>query len=431
MPWLDLHTHKAPIEYSDIRRKFQAVRIGGGAALVAIGVLGVIWGVSAAWFIVVAALGTVAHAVFRLVRPGERALTSILLDITLVGVVLLVIGEVPQAEAAALAYFVIASLLFLAVVEAALVIAYTALWAALIVTLAPVGDVTLLDSSQGATLDRIAGVAFLLVISVLLIGTSRVLRAISERQERAIEVERRASQMKNEFVSMVSHELRTPLTSIAGFIETLRESWRDLEPAEVDEFLAITHNEAVHLKDLVEDVLVIPRLEAGRLPLVRTNVDLRDIAENTVRTLLSRSASSRDADVAIPGGVIVRADPTRVQQVVRNLVENAMKYGGDQILIEGARNGGMYQVVVSDNGPGVPPEDRDRIFEHFEQVSKGDARTDSGIGLGLPIARKLVRAMDGELWYEPRFPTGSRFCFSIPLVTSPDLAPQETAPLAG
>ena len=132
-------------------------------------------------------------------------------------------------------------------------------------------------------------------------------------------------------------------------------------------------------------------------------------------------------------GVRMQADPKRVQQVVRNLLENARKYGGDQVLVEGFAHGEQYVLVVSDNGPGVPDGSANQIFEHFEQLSKGDSRSSSGIGLGLPIARRLARAMGGDVWYERRFPTGSRFCFSMPvkaLVTDGELQVASTATAA-
>ena len=212
---------------------------------------------------------------------------------------------------------------------------------------------------------------------------------------------------------MVSHELRTPLTSIAGFTETLRESWPKLSQEEIDEFLVIMRREAAHLSNLVEDILVIPRLEAGHLRLDATDLDLRSEAFRTGQLVFQDS--DREFAVAIPGGVIVHADQIRLEQVLRNLLENARKYGGDQVLVEGEAQDDLYRVVVSDNGPGVPETDQDRIFEHFEQVTKGDARSDQGVGLGLPIARTLARAMGGDLWYEARFPIGSQFCFTIQL----------------
>jgi signal transduction histidine kinase len=239
--------------------------------------------------------------------------------------------------------------------------------------------------------------------------------AARRREREAVESAERAQRIKDEFVSMVSHELRTPLTSIAGFAAMLSNGWKDLPQDEVDEFLEIINHQATHLSELVEDLLVIPRLEAGRLRLDIEVVEMATVAHRVTDALFP-AGSGREASVAIPGGIKVFADARRVQQVLRNLIENAAKYGGDQILVEGGALGDRYLVVVSDNGPGVREADRERIFEHFEQLDKGDARTASGIGLGLPIARKLARAMGGDVWYEARFPTGSRFCFTVPVV---------------
>ncbi|MGI9608864.1 MAG: sensor histidine kinase, partial [Acidimicrobiia bacterium] len=209
------------------------------------------------------------------------------------------------------------------------------------------------------------------------------------------------------------HELRTPLTSIAGFTDTLRESWVTFGPGEIDEFLLIMRRETEHLRDLVEDILVIPRLEAGHLRLESEELDLRRAVFDSGDAVFTETGT--EFVVTIPGGVTVKADRVRISQVLRNLLENARKYGGDQVLVDGDLDGDLFRVMISDNGPGVPEDDIDRIFDHFEQLQKGDARSGQGVGLGLPIARKLVGAMGGELWYEPRFPIGARFCFTLPL----------------
>ncbi len=247
------------------------------------------------------------------------------------------------------------------------------------------------------------------------VGAVLYARQVRTRERQAVASAEAAKELKNEFVAMVSHELRTPLTSIAGFTDTLVDSWQELAAEEVDEFLSIIAKQARYLGDLVEDILVIPRLEAGRLRLEPEMFDLTSLVHHVV-DLLFPQGTRRDASVAIPGGVRVYADAQRVQQVLRNLLDNARKYGGDQVLIEGLSYGENYVLVVSDNGAGVPPESVGRIFEHFEQMSKGDARSSTGVGLGLPIARKLARAMSGDVWYEKRFPRGSRFCFSMALI---------------
>jgi len=242
----------------------------------------------------------------------------------------------------------------------------------------------------------------------------RITASSRENEREARRLSQEAHTIKNDFVALVSHELRTPLTSIAGFSDTLVESWRDLAPEEVEEFLGIINRQAMYLGDLVEDVLVIPRLEANRLRLDPDLFDLGDLIEDVAK-LVFPSGERKSALVSLPDGVRVFADRRRVHQVIRNVMENARKYGGDQVLVEGFVLGDQYLIVVSDNGPGVPDEETQKVFEDFEQLSKGDSRDSTGMGLGLPIARRLARAMDGDVWYERRFPTGARFCYSLPL----------------
>ncbi len=271
-------------------------------------------------------------------------------------------------------------------------------------------------------------VDILLYVSPI-IGVGAVLwawRITAKGREREREVKRlsdEAHTIKNDFVAMVSHELRTPLTSIAGFADTLVQSWQDLPPEEVDEFLNIINKQSIYLGDLVEDVLVIPRLEADRMRLDPELFDLGDLIED-VAQMVFPNGGRKTSLVSLPDGVRVHADRRRVQQIVRNLMENARKYGGDQIMVEGFVVGDQYTVIISDNGPGMPDEDTLRVFENFEQLSKGDAREATGIGLGLPIARRLARFMGGDVWYERRFPTGARFCYSLPL-RRPSVAPGE------
>jgi signal transduction histidine kinase len=223
----------------------------------------------------------------------------------------------------------------------------------------------------------------------------------------------RADRMRTDFLNTVSHELRTPLTSISGFVTTLQDGWRDLPPCDVDEFLEIVHRESDHLGTLVEDILVIPRLEAGKLDLEPEVMDLSALVDALLASVFSPSAD-KDLHVTIPNGVKVYADPKRVGQIVRNLLANANSHGGRQVAVEGPYVGTHYQLVVSDDGTGIPREQRTAIFEEFEKGLGGDGRT-GGIGLGLPIAQRLARQMGGDLWFEPRFPAGSRFFVTFPL----------------
>lgn len=266
-------------------------------------------------------------------------------------------------------------------------------------------------------LSRFDDIAVMLPAVVGLVTLLWAWRITAQGREREREVRRlseEAHTIKNDFVALVSHELRTPLTSIAGFSDALLESWSSLPEEEINEFLTIINRQALYLGDLVEDVLVIPRLEANRLRLDPDLFDLGDLIED-VAQMVFPNGGRKSSLVSLPDGVRVYADRRRVHQVIRNVMENARKYGGDQILVEGFVLGDQYLIVVSDNGPGVPDEETRKVFEDFEQLSKGDARDSTGMGLGLPIARRLARAMGGDVWYERRFPTGARFCYSLPL----------------
>jgi signal transduction histidine kinase len=367
-----------------------------------------------------AVLGVI-HAIYER-SQGSSAVAPLLMDATILGVTELTLGLIGGFHGAASVYLVGAAMLLLPFRRALAIIAYALLWSGPVVLLDPLNPT---DETLPIELAAITASAF--VVGRLLFATGQALFAAERRHQEALEAERRALELKDEFVSMVSHELRTPLTSIGGFADTLRESWANLPPNEVDEFLLIMRGEANHLSNLVEDILVIPRLEAGRLRLEPTTISLRDEAFTVSRLVFA--GTTREVQIDIPAAIHATADPDRLRQIFRNLLENARKYGGDQVLIAGERMGDEYKVVIADNGPGIPVEDRQRIFEHFEQAVKGDARSE-GVGLGLPIARKLARAMGGDLWFEPRFPTGSQFLFTIDIANEADIAGPATTNVA-
>lgn len=403
----------APIRYGDVRRAFNTMRALGAIGIAAGAGYGWSEGFGASPWVMIAALAVAVDAVIRR-STGHQALPLILVDTSAIGFALLMRGNTPSIAAVAVAYIVTASLLLLGFRQAGGSAFFAVTWGFAIWRLSPVvNGGTAPTGTEEFLIEVLAVFTFLAVMTQLLVSARHALFRATQLQDEALSTERRAGQLKNEFVSMVSHELRTPLTSIAGFADTLRDSWTKLEESEVEEFLSIIRGETSHLSNLVEDILVIPRLEAGHLRLEPTDLDLRDEAFATAQLVFQRSPT--EFSVAVPGGVVVHADPIRLQQVLRNLLENARKYGGDQVLVEGEAAADLYVVSVSDNGPGVPERHRERIFDQFEQLTKGDARSDQGVGLGLPIARTLVRAMGGDLWYEDRFPTGSRFRFTVPL----------------
>jgi len=429
-----LGRHRAPIDYQVVKRPHNIARAVGGAFMTLASVYATLaLGHTTAWAGAVGAIVILVDALVCLSRPAAPN-RVLLVDITTVGFVWLLIGASPAAQATGIIYVMVAAFLLVPLTTAGILIGYSLTWVVVVLLVAARNDgAGLLGPSEAAdvtaAVDALMATVIVGVIAVLLIGAVRALLDAQDQSRTALDLERRAAKLKDEFVSMVSHELRTPLTGITGFTDTLRDSWRSLPPGEVDEFLTIMRDESEHLADLVEDILVIPRLEAGYL---RLNPEELDVVAATVDAADLLLAGVRDYEVSLTGPVMVIADPVRLKQVLRNLLGNALKYGGDQILLEGRHYGSNeYLVVVSDNGPGVADEDTDRIFDHFEQVSSGDARLEQGVGLGLPIARKLTRAMGGELWYEARFPVGSHFCFTLPLARSRvDDADQEMATIS-
>ena len=403
-------TTRAAIRYTDVRIAYNTVRAAGGFTIVALAVVFQMTQGNVSPFVFLGGAVIVVDAVYRRQRVTS-AIPVLMVDATVIGLLSLLAGQGDSSVVGPFVYVLTASLLLLTQAHAALVLAYATMWLFPTMLWAPLTSSA--GSEHGATLNRFVSFVFVAIVARLLLVAIEALHTATRQQSQALESERRAAALKDEFVSMVSHELRTPLTSIGGFTETLHETWQNLSHPEIQEFLGIVRRESTHLANLVEDILVIPRLEAGRLRLESDDFDLRDLIFEIAS--ITFSDDERNCEVSIPGGVLVHADQGRVKQILRNLLENARKYGGDQVLVDGEMHGDLYRITVADNGPGIPETDRDRIFEHFEQLTKGDGRLSQGVGLGLPIARKLARAMGGDLWFSPRFPTGSLFHFTVPL----------------
>jgi len=413
-----LSAGRSPIEYGEIRHALHRVRAATAALIALVSAGFAIFG--SAPYAIPYAIGAVAVMTDALYRQnhGDSATASLLIDISAIGAAMVIGGASPSVQVAALAYAIVAIPVLLPPRQTGALMLYTLAWASAVMAMGGSGVHTF--AHRGA-FDGFLTIVLLADVAALMSGATRNLLAVQDRQQELLEQERRTVEVKNEFVSMVSHELRTPITGISGFAETLLEHWRDLPPSEVDEFLAILRGEADHLGNLVEDILVIPRLDAGQLRFHLEQVTVADIAETVAEMVLD---SSTTVEIDLPVYVTVWSDPARLRQILRNLMENARKYGGNEVFVSGEeRREGTYTVIVADDGPGIAEADRERIFEHFEQLSKGDARLEQGVGLGLPIARKLARAMGGDLWYEDRFPVGAAFCFTLDLVKETERVP--------
>ena len=226
---------------------------------------------------------------------------------------------------------------------------------------------------------------------------------------------RRADQIRRDFVANVSHELRTPLTAIKGYTEALMDDTAETDPAR--QFLDIIHRHSTRMERLVNDLLRLARLDAGQEIAEYSPCDLRALIEGLVSDFdpAARQKQQQLRTVVAPEACTLVADPAKVHDILRNLIENAVNYTptGGTIDIAADVVDGAYRLTVSDTGPGIPQEDVARVFERFYRVDK--SRTQPGTGLGLAIVRNLVHVLDGEVTVTNRESGGAVFTVTLPI----------------
>lgn len=230
----------------------------------------------------------------------------------------------------------------------------------------------------------------------------------------------RLKQLENtrqEFVANVSHELRTPLSLIKGFVETLLEGAKN-DPELATRFLQTIEKHTDRLTFLIEDLLTISRLESGQIVMNLHGVDLREEARRVIDDLQARAAEKKiTLENLLSPGLLARADADRLQQVLFNLVENAIKYGTQEGRVSiGGKNvpENKVELWVRDDGPGIPAEAKERIFERFYRVDRARSRETGGTGLGLSIVKHIVQAHGGEVWVKSEVGAGTTFFFTLP-----------------
>ncbi len=254
------------------------------------------------------------------------------------------------------------------------------------------------------------------------LGTVSIFRDITHE----VEVDR----LKSEFVATVSHELRTPMTSIRGYADILLLGAAGALNENQSHFLQIIKSNTERLNILVNDLLDISRIEAGRVTLAPQPLDLRDVAEDVLADILRRSqeenkpmAISLEAPKELPH---VFGDSERVRQILDNLVDNAYHYtpADGQIQVHIHAENGEVQVDVSDTGVGIAPEDQERVFERFFRGEHPLVLATPGTGLGLPIVKQLVEMHHGRIWMKSNGVPGqgSTFSFTLPAIKLADEA---------
>jgi len=241
----------------------------------------------------------------------------------------------------------------------------------------------------------------------------------AEELRQARELAEAASAAKSEFLSSMSHELRTPLNAILGFAQLLeRDRKQPLSERQLDRLRHVLRG-GEHLLHLIDDILDLSRIEAGRISMSSEPVDVAEVLAEVVHTLEPMAARARiqlAAASALPGAPRVIADRTRLAQILMNFGSNAIKYGkaDGHVLFRTEIAPGSLRVVVVDDGVGIPADKRDRIFEPFQRAGQ-EAGPIEGTGIGLTISKQLAELMHGSVGFKSEVGTGSEFWIDLPV----------------
>jgi signal transduction histidine kinase len=233
-----------------------------------------------------------------------------------------------------------------------------------------------------------------------------------------VTAQRELERQKDEFIANVSHDLRTPVAAIKASIGVVLANEPPSTPEPLHRMLVNIDLAADRMASLVNDLLELARLQAGRVPLQWVQCDLRALAERAAAAVESLvQARQQRLQLDLPAEpVMVLADPHRLERVLLNLLGNAQKYGrdGGAIRLSLKRDAGEAMLTVADDGPGIPAAEQARIFDRFYRVPSDAASPDQGSGLGLPIARALVELHGGRIWLESAPGAGATFRVSLP-----------------
>ncbi len=254
--------------------------------------------------------------------------------------------------------------------------------------------------------------------SALAIQNARLFREIEDKS-RQLEA---ASRHKSEFLANMSHELRTPLNAIIGFSEVLNERMFGELNEKQSEYLKDIYASGQHLLSLINDILDLSKIEAGRMELEATDFDLPSAIDNAL-TLVRERATRRGITL---GRTIddrlgpLRGDERKVKQVLLNLLSNALKFTpeGGRIDVSAHPQDGAAEIAVADTGVGIAPEDQEAIFEEFRQLGTADKKVE-GTGLGLALSRRFIELHGGRIWVKSEVGHGSTFTFTLPMRREP------------
>jgi signal transduction histidine kinase len=279
----------------------------------------------------------------------------------------------------------------------------------------PIGTITIRRTEVRPFTDK--QIALLRIFADQAVIAIENVRLFQEIQEKNGQLEI-ASRYKLQFLANMSHELRTPLNGILGLTEMILDKIYGEVPVKIRSALEDVQASGCHLLNLINDVLDLSKIEAGRVTLSIHEYSMREVVQ-AVFTAMQPLAAGKNLALKIvvpldlPSG---KGDQRRLIQVLMNLVGNAVKFADvGEVRVETRSADGSFLVSVSDTGPGIAPADQDRIFEEFKQVDGCNSRSKGGTGLGLAIAKRIIDMHGGRIWVESKIGIGSTFTFTLPL----------------
>jgi two-component system sensor histidine kinase KdpD len=228
----------------------------------------------------------------------------------------------------------------------------------------------------------------------------------------------RANEIKTELLATISHELRTPLTSILGFTTTLLAEDVTWQPEEQRDFIQTIQREGNRLQELIDQLLVLSRLETGMLPITLEPHDLREIITDALPQFQVLTVG-QTLTIRLPGNLpLINVDAKRIAQVLVNLVRNAAAYSpkGTEIILSANPRGDFLQINIADQGPGILLADHKKVFRAFRRGTNAENGAAQGAGLGLAICKGLVEAHGGHIWIKKKGLPGTTLSFTVPLV---------------
>jgi len=243
-------------------------------------------------------------------------------------------------------------------------------------------------------------------------------RLFNEIQDKSRQLEV-ANKHKSEFLANMSHELRTPLNAIIGFSEVLIEKMFGEMNAKQEDYLKDIHSSGKHLLSLINDILDLSKIEAGRMELELSEFQVSSAVQNAM-TLVRERAHTHGITLKAhvdPKLSEIRADERKFKQILLNLLSNAVKFtpDGGRVEVDARKNGNSIEVSVKDSGVGIAKEDQEAVFEEFRQVGRDYTNKQEGTGLGLTLTRRFVELHGGKIWLKSAPGKGSTFTFTLPL----------------